>query len=163
MDTEEKQMLNMIIERINQLEQEIKVKQIEKSEILGNPEINEIPKKKEKNSIKLFSEIILRAVVIALIAFAIGNIYLKYFDNKEENKTNNQSEHLLIKNDTSIEKLKSSPNHNKINIIKKSLDSLNNLFIKEVSGIGSSKQAGYGPNAISIKLKMDSLKNELND
>lgn len=52
-------------------------------------------------------------------------------------------------------------NQNRKVLIQKSLDSLNTLFIEEVSGSGLTKKAGYGRVASKIKTQIDSLKMEL--
>lgn len=110
-------------------------------------------------------KILISSIVTFTISMLTITLLLKIYNPKSD-KTNLNDK--VYKKD----KIQTTPNSNEIllrelsyykrNIeIQKSLDSLNNLFIEEVTGTGLSKTAGYGRNAHKIKEKIDSLKLEL--
>ncbi len=149
MDTEEKQLLNDILNRMNQVEEKIKLKNNDKSE------------KKERSTFTMIFQIIFRSFLVALVAFALGDIYMTYIGNHAENKPFHPNKQVVVGSDTSTPISKSLTKDNRKMIIQKSLDSLNSLFLDEVSGTGPTKVKGYGPKAISFKRKIDSIKLEL--
>jgi len=170
MDTEEKQMLNEIIERLNQLEEENKSKYVVNPITIDNPDKSVSPDKsaqpdkkgkKEKVTLKIIFQIIFRAMVVGLIAFALGNIYMRYFDKNEEEKSKDENTNLITKPDTIKVKYKSLLFDSTKMKLEEKIDSLNTLFIEEVSGEGSDKKAGYGPKAIALKSQIKALQQEL--
>lgn len=114
--------------------------------------------KKENKKIVIL-KIVFRALIVSVVTFSFGFIIFtflnkdKVIENKEkiENVTVDSTE---IKNNISI-----NDDIIKKEALLKAIDSLNIEFVKEITGKGNNKNAGYGPNAKAIELEIDSLRN----
>ena len=109
----------------------------------------------------LFSlKIVGRALIVGLVTFSIGFLIFNFGSLQTDEKEPTEE---VIK-DNSIQFSDSIPEKQE-NIEKEallfSIDSLNMLFIQEVSGNNGTTTPGYGKQAKLIEKKIDSLKSEL--
>lgn len=164
MENKEKEVLDEILQRLNKMESEREIKFRENSSHAGS--FNAKDRMVSVTPTTVFMSLF-KALIIAVIVYIISLVVINLFSNKNLIDSNSvelskgkATRDTTTVHDTTI--VKPIENSQKIALIKQ-IDALSVSFAQEVSGETGSRISGYGPRAIAIRKKIDSLKLKLSE